>query len=172
MRAGKAFGQDDISSEESRERVEETIDIVRQAWTQERLTYAGKYWQADNLPVQPQPVQQPHPPLLLAANRDETFAYTARLGCGVIGTLLSQPMPRMQQRLAEYEAAKARGWRRSTATRLRHGVVFRRQNARRGARPGQRKLARRRRRSRGSRLSRALAAIRRSRISPPAPPVG
>ena len=32
--------------------------------------------------------------------------YTARMGCGVIGTLLSQPLPRMSQRLAEYEAAR------------------------------------------------------------------
>jgi alkanesulfonate monooxygenase SsuD/methylene tetrahydromethanopterin reductase-like flavin-dependent oxidoreductase (luciferase family) len=56
--------------------------------------------------VLPQPVQQPHPPLLLAANSNDTFAYAARLGLGVIGTTLSQPIPRWSQRLAEYAAAK------------------------------------------------------------------
>ncbi len=106
VRAGKAFGHGEVSSEESRERVAEAIEIIRQSWTQERLTYAGKYWSAENLPVQPQPVQQPHPPLLLAGNSDDTFAYTGRMKCGVIGTLLSQPLPRMAQRLAEFEAAK------------------------------------------------------------------
>lgn len=37
---------------------------------------------------------------------NDTFTYAARLGVGVIGTTLSQPMPRMGQRLAEYEAAR------------------------------------------------------------------
>ncbi|MCH7787632.1 MAG: hypothetical protein IIC22_08990, partial [Chloroflexi bacterium] len=39
-------------------------------------------------------------------NSNETFAYTAKMGLGVIGTTLSQPMPRMVDRLAEFEAAK------------------------------------------------------------------
>ena len=55
----------------------------------------------------PRPVQEkPHPPLLLAANSDETFPYAARLGLGVIGTTLSQPMPRMIDRLRDFEEAK------------------------------------------------------------------
>jgi alkanesulfonate monooxygenase SsuD/methylene tetrahydromethanopterin reductase-like flavin-dependent oxidoreductase (luciferase family) len=47
-----------------------------------------------------------YPPLLLAANSNDTFPYAARLGVGVIGTTLTQPMPRLGQRLAEYAAAK------------------------------------------------------------------
>ena len=57
-------------------------------------------------PVLPRPEQQPHPPLLLAANSDETFPYAAGLGIGVIGTTLSQPMPRMIDRLREFQEAK------------------------------------------------------------------
>jgi alkanesulfonate monooxygenase SsuD/methylene tetrahydromethanopterin reductase-like flavin-dependent oxidoreductase (luciferase family) len=106
-RTGRFFGQDDgISNEESRKRVAEAIELIKLAWTQERVTFQGKYWSADNLPILPQPVQKPHLPLLLAANSNDTFTYAARLGVGVIGTALSQPMPRMVQRLAEYDAAR------------------------------------------------------------------
>lgn len=71
------------------------------------MTFQGQYWQVDNVPVLPQPVQAPHPPVLIAANSDDTFAYAARLGTGIICTLLSQPvMPRLVQRIAEFEAAR------------------------------------------------------------------
>lgn len=104
---GQRFGHpSDMTSQESRERVEEAVDLIRAAWTQENVEFEGKYWSANNVPVLPQPVQQPHPPLLIAANSDDTFAYAARQGAGVIGTTLSQPMPRMIERLKEFEAAK------------------------------------------------------------------
>src|SRR5687767_10013352 len=59
-----------------------------------------------HLPALPKPVQSPHSPLFLASNSNDTFAYAARMGLGIIGTILSQPMPRLVQRLAEFEAAK------------------------------------------------------------------
>ena len=99
----------DVSSKESRERVAEGIALMKKAWTEEEVNFQGKYWSAEDLPVLPKPVQKPHPPILLAANSDDTFSYAAGLGVGVIGTLLSQPMPRMVERLAEFEAASASG---------------------------------------------------------------
>ena len=106
-RTGKFFGHgDNISNTESRARIAEAIALMKLAWTQERINYQGQYWSAENLPVLPQPVQQPHPPLLLAANSNDTFAYAAQLGLGLIGTTLTQPMPRLALRLQEYEAAK------------------------------------------------------------------
>ncbi len=105
--AGQAFGQrGDISGDESRERVAEGIELLKMAWTRERVNFQGRYWSVKDQPVLPRPQQQPRPPLLLAANSDETFPYAAGLGIGVIGTTLSQPMPRMIDRLREFEEAK------------------------------------------------------------------
>ena len=105
--AGQAVGhRADITSAESRARVAEGIEFMKQAWTQERVTFEGEYWKVKDLPTHPKPQQQPHPQLLLAANSDETYAYAAKLGIGVIGTTLSQPMPRMTDRLREFEEAK------------------------------------------------------------------
>ncbi len=108
--AGQALGQAaDISADESRARVAEGIELVKAAWTQDKTAFAGEFWSANGLLVRPQPVQRPHPPLLLAANSDETFPYAASLGLGVIGTTLSQPMPRMIDRLRDFERAKPDG---------------------------------------------------------------
>ena len=108
--AGQTFGQRaDISGEESRERVSEGMELMKMAWTRERVNFQGRYWSVKDQPVLPSPQQRPHPPLLLAANSDQTFAYAARLGIGVIGTTLSQPMPRMVDRMREFEDAKPPG---------------------------------------------------------------
>ena len=105
--AGQALGQaSDISSAESRGRVAEGIELMKAAWTQEQASFSGEYWSMKDLLVMPKPQQQPHPPLLLAANSDETFPYTAELGLGVIGTTLSQPMPRMIDRLRQFEETR------------------------------------------------------------------
>ena len=96
----------DISSQESRDRVAEGIELMKMAWTQDEVDFKGKYWSAEQVAVLPRPVQRPHPPVLLAANSNDTFTYARRLGTGVIGTILSQPMPRIRERLAEFDAAK------------------------------------------------------------------
>jgi len=96
----------DTSREESRERIAESIELIKLAWTQERFDFQGKYWSVENLPVLPRPVQQPHPPILLAANSDDTFTYAAKLGVGLIGSVLTQPTLSLIDRLAEFEAAK------------------------------------------------------------------
>lgn len=105
--AGQFMGHaSDISGAESRERVAEQIELIKLSWTNERVDFQGKYWSAKNLPIMPKPVQEPTLPILLASNSDDTFAYAAKMGVGVIGTTLSQPMPRLTDRLAEFEAAK------------------------------------------------------------------
>ena len=104
---GKPFGIDvNINLQESRERIVEGIELIKLAWTQEKVTFQGKYWSVEDLPVVPRPMQQPHPPLFLAANSDDTFPYAARLEVGVICSTLTQPVSSIVHRLAEYDAAK------------------------------------------------------------------
>lgn len=48
---------------ERREMSKEALEIIVKAWTEETVTYEGKYWQFDEaLPVS-KPYQQPHPHL-------------------------------------------------------------------------------------------------------------
>ncbi|MDA0770391.1 MAG: LLM class flavin-dependent oxidoreductase [Chloroflexi bacterium] len=96
----------DIPIEESRGRVAEAIELIRLAWTEERVNFVGDYWTAKDLPVLPHPVQQPHPPLLLATNSDSTFQYAAKLGVGMIATNMIQPTPMLAKRMDDFQAMK------------------------------------------------------------------
>src|SRR5499426_1893455 len=58
----------DIPQDESRDRFEEALDFIVQAWTQAQFSYEGKYFRARDLTVVPRPVQSPHPPVRIAAN--------------------------------------------------------------------------------------------------------
>ena len=94
--------------------------------TQERVTFEGRYWSVKDLATLPRPQQRPHPQLLLAANSDETYPYAARLGIGVIGTTLSQPMPRMTDRAQGLRGGQAEWGRRPAPAVSRMHIVLRR----------------------------------------------
>src|SRR3984893_18425308 len=77
---------------ESRERFAETLEILKQAWTEESFSYKGKYYSFDNVKVTPKPYQKPWPEIRVAANSADTFPAIAKLGHGVfvavrLGTL-------------------------------------------------------------------------------------
>ena len=57
-----------IDIDTSRERFQEAVDVIIKAWTQERLTFHGKYTNVDDLWVLPKPVQKPYPPLFQAVS--------------------------------------------------------------------------------------------------------
>jgi alkanesulfonate monooxygenase SsuD/methylene tetrahydromethanopterin reductase-like flavin-dependent oxidoreductase (luciferase family) len=127
-RFGRFFGHGDISSEESRERVAEAIALIKLAWTQERVHFQGKYWQADNLPILPQPMQQPHPPLLLAANSNDTFPYAARRAWRRVHHAESaDASPHRPTR--RVRSGQAGQWHDAAPTGLCHGLLFRGEDA-------------------------------------------
>lgn len=61
-------------------RTEEGIAVLRGAWGAEPFSYQGRYYQLEDLVVTPKPVQQPHPPLWLAAMSEGAARRAARLG--------------------------------------------------------------------------------------------
>ena len=72
---------------ESRERFQENLEIITKAWTDDRLTYEGKYYSFDNLCVMPRPYQDPHPPIRIAATTSDTFPIVGKLGYALVSGL-------------------------------------------------------------------------------------
>jgi alkanesulfonate monooxygenase SsuD/methylene tetrahydromethanopterin reductase-like flavin-dependent oxidoreductase (luciferase family) len=64
--------------EERHEMSTEALEIIVKAWTQETLTYQGKYWQFDEALPNPKPYQEPHPPIWVAAHSAGSFEYAAK----------------------------------------------------------------------------------------------
>lgn len=60
----EAFG---VSMDESRPRFEEGIEALKLLWTQDNVTFHGQFHSFDNVTSLPKPVQQPHPPIWIAA---------------------------------------------------------------------------------------------------------
>lgn len=69
-----------IPREESRERFEEALTIITQAWTCETVQFNGTYFHVPETMVVPKPVQKPHPPLRIAANSPETAMFAGEHG--------------------------------------------------------------------------------------------
>lgn len=72
-----------IAREESRERFEEALTIITQAWTRETVQFHGTYFQVPETAVVPKPLQKPHPPLRIAANSPETAIFAGERGHSV-----------------------------------------------------------------------------------------
>jgi alkanesulfonate monooxygenase SsuD/methylene tetrahydromethanopterin reductase-like flavin-dependent oxidoreductase (luciferase family) len=88
-----------VPMEESRERFEEALAVILRAWTSERLSYQGKYFQVQDLPLAPKPVQKPYPPIRIAANSPETFAIAGQLGLPIFASPLINPPDKLREYL-------------------------------------------------------------------------
>ena len=91
----------------SRGLFEEGLQLVRAAWTQDRLTFRGRHYQVEGIEVVPRPVQRPHPPIRLAANSLDTFAYAGTNAYRIFAGGPVNPFPVLADRLAVYERALA-----------------------------------------------------------------
>lgn len=49
-------------------RLEESLTVIKQLWSQDTTSYTGRYYQLDDAPFLPKPIQQPHPPILVGAS--------------------------------------------------------------------------------------------------------
>ena len=74
-----------VPQEESTERFDEAMDIIRKAWASPgRFSYEGKWSRYDNVVVEPAPIQQPHPPFWLGAGSPESIRRAAREGYNLL----------------------------------------------------------------------------------------
>jgi alkanesulfonate monooxygenase SsuD/methylene tetrahydromethanopterin reductase-like flavin-dependent oxidoreductase (luciferase family) len=80
----KEFNTFNVPMTESSDRFREVVDIVLKAWTNERLTYQGKYFSFDDVEVLPKPLQQPHPPMWVAAGSPDALAWSASMGHSIL----------------------------------------------------------------------------------------
>ncbi|MSP40485.1 MAG: LLM class flavin-dependent oxidoreductase [Deltaproteobacteria bacterium] len=78
----KTFG---MTMEEAKERFWEGTDVILKAWREEKFTHHGKYYHYDDATLYVKPVQQPMPPIWLAASSDDTLVKAGQLGWPMMG---------------------------------------------------------------------------------------
>ncbi|MEE8433421.1 MAG: LLM class F420-dependent oxidoreductase [bacterium] len=60
----------------------ERVEAMKAIWSEEAASYHGKHVHFDNIWSWPKPLQQPHPPILVAGNGARTLQRVARYGDG------------------------------------------------------------------------------------------
>jgi F420-dependent oxidoreductase-like protein len=75
----QAYGLPFYTVGERLQRLDEACQVLNMLWTQERSTFKGKYYQLDDAPLMPKPVQKPRPELMIGGGGEKvTLRIVAR----------------------------------------------------------------------------------------------
>jgi probable F420-dependent oxidoreductase len=86
-----------VPSENRGRRFVEGIRVMKALWTQPRATVTGDFWRFENVPMEPKPVQAPHPPLWFGARDAVALRRAVRHGDGWMGAGSSSSADFVQQ---------------------------------------------------------------------------
>ena len=115
----QAFG---VSSERPGARTEESLAIIRRAWTGEPFSFEGKYFQYENARITPTPYQKPGPPVWMASWTDPGLRRAARVGDGWLADPV-QSLPVIKGFADRYREACAKAGRKPFVALMRDAVI-------------------------------------------------
>src|SRR2546430_1310330 len=93
-----------VSMEKTRERFDECLEVIRRAWTEERVTFEGEFYTVRDVRVLPKPVQKPHPPFWTAAVSPDTYTLAARKGFKILTAPSFTPWDILRKNFDAYRA--------------------------------------------------------------------
>ncbi|MBF6567638.1 MAG: LLM class flavin-dependent oxidoreductase [Candidatus Binataceae bacterium] len=97
-----------IPMDESRARFNEAHDLIIKAWKGEPFSFDGRFFKVRDLTVIPHPLQQPHPPIYLAAIiSEESFLWAGRLGYNLMYVPIVSTNEEMRGRFELFRGARA-----------------------------------------------------------------
>jgi len=74
-----------VPMEEADARFEECLGVILRAWTaEEPFSHRGRYWQFDEIVVEPPTAQQPHPPIWMGAGGERSIRQVAQKGYNLL----------------------------------------------------------------------------------------
>ena len=85
----------DVPQEESRERFDETVDVMLRAWTEERFSHAGRFYTVPEARVIPRPLQRPHPPVYQVCVSKDGIEGAALRGWPMLNSVLFGPVDQL-----------------------------------------------------------------------------
>src|SRR4026208_1460531 len=71
-----------VNKKERAGRTDEMIVLMRRLWTEENVTFAGKYFSVDDATIMPRPWQTNGPPIWIGGRSEAALRRTGRLGDG------------------------------------------------------------------------------------------
>jgi alkanesulfonate monooxygenase SsuD/methylene tetrahydromethanopterin reductase-like flavin-dependent oxidoreductase (luciferase family) len=87
----------------SRARMNEALEVITKAWTQEWFSHQGQFYHYPELSLSPKPLQQPHPPIWIGTLSPESFERAGRTGQNILVVpFLTGPFPMVKTRVEQY----------------------------------------------------------------------
>jgi probable F420-dependent oxidoreductase len=77
-----AFG---LSASHRVARFIEGLDLLKRSWTEDAMTFTGRFWQTEDLAVNPKPYQKPRPPIWFGGGSKPAIDRAVRHGDGWMG---------------------------------------------------------------------------------------
>jgi alkanesulfonate monooxygenase SsuD/methylene tetrahydromethanopterin reductase-like flavin-dependent oxidoreductase (luciferase family) len=75
----EAYGIPFYTLRERLERLDEACQVMKSLWTERRSTFKGRYYQLSDAPLDPRPIQTPHPELMIGGGGERvTLRIVAR----------------------------------------------------------------------------------------------
>lgn len=82
-----------VPMSESRGRFEEAFEVIRRAWVEESFSFAGRFYNYQDVSIWPRPVQQPHPPVWVpVTGSKETVEWAAKHNVAITPGVFAGPM--------------------------------------------------------------------------------
>jgi len=88
-------------------RAKEAIEALKKFWTEPEVNYQGKFYNFENSSIKTKPLQNPHPPIWIAAYGKRMKRIAARLGDGFITQTVPPSMYKEEVEMIRDTAKKA-----------------------------------------------------------------
>lgn len=95
-----------LNIEESRSRSDETLEVMLKALRKVGITHEGQHFQIPETTTFPRPIQDPHPPIWLAASSEESIEAAVRMGLNCFTAASTRPVDVPAQSWKTFAAKK------------------------------------------------------------------
>lgn len=92
-----------LSLDDSRERFDEAVDIILEAFKGQPFSYDGKHYSFAETSVFPLPVQEPRPPIWVVGQSTESIAATVKRGFNIVSGGFGIPIDRLRAFRKSYD---------------------------------------------------------------------
>ena len=82
---GRMFSAFEVDPASLVARFTEGLRLMKACWTEQSITFNGRFWQLDGAAMEPKPFQKPHPPLWIGGNHPAAVRRALRYGDGFFG---------------------------------------------------------------------------------------